>query len=66
MLRSTSLLVPLGAYAAMTLGVPLLDGNARGGVFWEHAAVVLVVSGLVGGVVAGVARLARPSRASRS
>ena len=43
-----SLVVPLGAYIAITLLLPAAHGAAGRTDFWHHAAVVLVACAIVG------------------
>jgi hypothetical protein len=60
--------VPLAAYYAITLGLPLANGAARSGAFVDHALVVLVVPPAVivlAAVLAGIATLARRRAPSR-
>ena len=47
-----SLLVPLGAYLAITLVLPLANGAAarRGAAFWHHALVVLAACAVVAAI----------------
>lgn len=42
-MRKPTLIVPIGCYLAVTLGVPLLNGAADGESFLEHAFFVLAV-----------------------
>ena len=45
MLRKTPVLVPLGCYLAVSLGLPLLNGAGGSDGFWEHAGVVFGICG---------------------
>ena len=42
-MRKPTLIVPIGCYLAVTLGLPLLNGAAAGESFLEHAVFVLAV-----------------------
>ena len=42
-MRKPTLIVPIGCYLAVTLGLPLLNGAAAGESFLEHAFFVLAV-----------------------
>ena len=72
--RRTAL--PLAAYYAVTLGVPVANGAARSGAFVEHALAVLVVppaaiilacaAHTIAHAVAGASRAARSAAERRS
>ena len=53
-----SILLPLGVYLAITLGVPLANGGAERSGFWRHVAEVLCVAALLA-VARGLVELRR-------
>ena len=54
--------VPLAAYYAVTLALPLANGAARSGAFRRHALVVLAVPPIVIGLVCVVQGIVRAGR----
>ena len=69
MRRCRWLILPLSVYAAVALGVPVLNGAWQRAAFWEHATVVLLamlafvcVAGAVGALVSVCARIPARNR----
>lgn len=46
-MRKPTLMVPIGCYLAVTLGLPLLNGAGAGEAFPEHAFFVLAVCAVI-------------------